>query len=66
MFKNVKCVPTIPGLPYVALCNQTTHYVIDIRKFVGGNSTIIGIKLNEKQWLNLSHAIREIKDVIYA
>lgn len=37
----------------VTVCNQHSEIIVDIRRFINGTSTIIGIPLHLHQWLTL-------------
>lgn len=41
------------GNQYMTVCNQQGYVETDIRKFINGSATIIGVNLNLQQWNTL-------------
>ena len=45
---------------YVTVCNINGYVFLDIRKFINGNATIIGISLNVDQWMDIKRLMLKI------
>ena len=45
---------------YVTVCNQDRYVFLDVRKFVNGTPTIIGVDLSLMQWLSLKQLTSNI------
>lgn len=45
---------------YATVCNQNGYVFVDIRQFINGTATIIGVDLNLRQWLTLKQHTRTI------
>lgn len=49
---------------YATVCNQDGYVFVDIRQFVNGSATILGVDLNHLQWLTLRQHINAIDNAI--
>ena len=45
---------------YLTVCKRNKYITLDIRKFINGNASIIGIPLNLLQWTTLKHYMSRI------
>ncbi len=48
------------GNTYATVCNRNGDVIVDIRKFVNGTATTIGIPLELRQWLTLKRMTTRI------
>ncbi|OOZ21251.1 hypothetical protein BOW31_12875 [Solemya velum gill symbiont] len=48
------------GGTYVTVCNHSGEMILDVRRFVNGTATILGIPLTLRQWLILKQLTPEI------
>ena len=48
------------GNTYATVCNMNGQIVMDIRRFINGSTTLIGIQLNLNQWLSLKQMTPQI------
>ena len=50
---------------YITICNLQSEIIVDIRRFINGTSTIIGITIDLQQWLTLKQITPLVDRAIY-
>ena len=49
---------------YATVCNMNGHILVDLRRYINGTATVIGMQLELNQWLTLKQTIPSIDKAI--